>query len=284
MKKIITILLGIFLLSGCSFQPKVITKQNLPIQQSQISEIMLGSDSGALSPQTMADDATVGTAAWASPDNAKVSDDAYASIYNSLASYYDSEVKIVKADGTIGGTNKAFTATQWLLTEGYISYGGETDLWGETWDNAKINDVDFGVVLSVKIVGAGAAYSHYLKATNFGFSIPAGATINGILVEIEKKEIYDGGLREYSPALVDHIRITVFFTESATNSCSYSGVGNWDVLGSDACYITSNVYVNGEFNLIGGSFGCADGVKISATKFNFGAPTEMESGCMAWHQ
>lgn len=31
-----------------------------------------------------------------------------------------------------------------------------------------------------------AAFSHYLKATNFGFSIPAGATIDGILVEIEK--------------------------------------------------------------------------------------------------
>lgn len=29
--------------------------------------------------------------------------------------------------------------------------------------------------------------SHYLKATNFGFSIPSGATINGIVAEIEKK-------------------------------------------------------------------------------------------------
>ncbi len=29
--------------------------------------------------------------------------------------------------------------------------------------------------------------SHYLKASNFGFSIPAGAVINGIVVEIERK-------------------------------------------------------------------------------------------------
>ena len=43
------------------------------------------------------------------------------------------------------------------------------------------------------------------------------------------------------------------------------------------------VYVNGEFNLIGGSFGCADGVKVSATKFNFGAPTSMEASCIANH-
>jgi len=30
--------------------------------------------------------------------------------------------------------------------------------------------------------------THYLKATNFGFSIPAGAAIQGIVVEIEHKE------------------------------------------------------------------------------------------------
>lgn len=29
-------------------------------------------------------------------------------------------------------------------------------------------------------------YSHYLKATNFSFAVPAGATINGIVVEIER--------------------------------------------------------------------------------------------------
>ena len=33
--------------------------------------------------------------------------------------------------------------------------------------------------------------SHYLKATNFGFAIPTGATIDGILVEIEKMNTPD---------------------------------------------------------------------------------------------
>jgi len=32
--------------------------------------------------------------------------------------------------------------------------------------------------------------SHYLKATNFGFSIPTGATIDGILAEINKNFDY----------------------------------------------------------------------------------------------
>lgn len=34
--------------------------------------------------------------------------------------------------------------------------------------------------------------SEYLKATNFGFAIPAGATINGIVVDIERKAAMAG--------------------------------------------------------------------------------------------
>ena len=40
---------------------------------------------------------------------------------------------------------------------------------------------------SASLSGAGSI-SHYLKATSFGFAIPAGATIDGIVVEIEKRE------------------------------------------------------------------------------------------------
>ena len=35
--------------------------------------------------------------------------------------------------------------------------------------------------------------SHYLTATNFGFSIPSGATINGIIVEVEQKSSANSG-------------------------------------------------------------------------------------------
>lgn len=43
-------------------------------------------------------------------------------------------------------------------------------------------------------------YTHYLKATNFGFSIPSGVTINGIIVEIERQApsntyVYDKEVR-----------------------------------------------------------------------------------------
>jgi len=71
---------------------------------------------GPNSPGTMADDATVGTVAWSNPDNAKISDNVY--------------------------TTTVLTASD---------------------------------------------SSHYLVATNFGFAIPTGATINGLLAEVEDK-------------------------------------------------------------------------------------------------
>lgn len=161
------------------------------------------------SPGTVVDDATVGTVAWSNPDNAKVSDDVYATAPNLNGgvnghTIRDETVKIVKSDGTFGTTNKA-TLTNIPSVDTYVSYGGSADLWGETWTSTDINDVDFGMVISFK-GNTLNTISHYLKATNFGFTIPAGATINGILVEVERKNI--GGTTVY----VDHIRITVYYT------------------------------------------------------------------------
>lgn len=79
---------------------------------------IFGADSGALSPGTLADDATVGTIAWSNPTNTTSSNNVYA------------------------------TATH--------NGGGTT---------------------------------HYLKATNLGFAIPTGATINGIVMEIERSDV-----------------------------------------------------------------------------------------------
>ncbi|HOW29796.1 MAG TPA: Hint domain-containing protein [archaeon] len=76
----------------------------------------------ALSPGTMADDATIGTQAWSSLDYSKASDNSYSS---------------VNMGNVVNGTFSGYT-------------------------------------------------THYLKANNFGFNIPTGATINGIKVEIEK--------------------------------------------------------------------------------------------------
>lgn len=173
--------------------------------------IAWASETVATSPGTMADDATVGTVAWTNPDNAKVSDNVYATAtlpnQNNISHYlkatnfgfsipvgatingilveienhkdnvtvWDYEVKIIKSDGTIGTTNKGKTSTSWLLTDSYFSYGSSSDLWNETWAYTDINDVDFGMVISAKAPSSGGAVAY-----------------------------------------VDHIRITVYYTEGST--------------------------------------------------------------------
>lgn len=163
------------------------------------------------SPGTVVDDATVGTVAWSNPNNAKVSDNVYATaIYNNAVddahylkatnfgfsipagatingilvevqkklgnaaeSAVDQFVKIVKG-GAVGATNKADTTTEWSTTEAYKSYGGSSDLWGTTWTPTDIN------------------------ASNFGFVITP-----------------QGGAGASVDAQVDHIRITVYYTETS---------------------------------------------------------------------
>ena len=69
---------------------------------------------------------------------------------NSGASYYirDSGLYLVKG-GTVSGTNKAATATNWPTTDASASYGGAADLWGVALTDTDVNASTFGVVLSV---------------------------------------------------------------------------------------------------------------------------------------
>jgi hypothetical protein len=65
----------------------------------------------------------------------------------STATTLENEIKIVKADGSIGIVNKSTGAT--LPTDaGYVSYGSSSDLWGESWTASDINNSNFGVVFS----------------------------------------------------------------------------------------------------------------------------------------
>ena len=171
---------------------------------------------GPNNPGTMADDNAVGSITWSSPNNAKLSDNNHAlSGLKSGTAYEirDVIVKIVKSDGSLGSENKADTGNNWPTTDTYKSYGASNDLWSESWNYTDINDVDFGVVLSCKETTENVQ-THYLKASNFGFSIPAGATIDGILVEIERRnrKSFFGG--DVTHALVDHMRVTVYYTET----------------------------------------------------------------------
>jgi len=120
-------------------------------------------------------------------------------------------VKIVKADASIGATNRA--AGSLTTSQATYSFGGAEDLWGETWTAANINNSNFGVVVAFQGTGHIVVdyLTWYLKATNFGFSIPDGATIDGIKADISAKLSGFGIIS----ANVYWIKITVYYTEGA---------------------------------------------------------------------
>lgn len=123
----------------------------------------------------------------------------------------DKEIKLIKADGSIGSENKA-TLAPWGETPnpGYTVYGGPGDLWGEKWTPARINDSDFGFTLQVGHIGE----SHTnINFSNFSFNVPYQANITGIQVEVERWQRgtecgFDCYLVEH---FVDHVRMTVYY-------------------------------------------------------------------------
>jgi hypothetical protein len=160
---------------------------------------------GPNSPGTMADDDAIGTVAWNNPDNAKASDSNCALAVGTL--HYEYSIRLV-VGGSIVGDEKSNDAKLPVGSgnKAYISYGGSSDKWGLTPTPTEINGSDFGVVFATSNQEQ-STISHYLEATNFGFSIPSDATIDGILVEVE--QYYE---TTFGSDRVDHIRITVYYT------------------------------------------------------------------------
>jgi len=70
---------------------------------------------------------------------------------SSLAdSLRDSVVKLLSG-GTTGGGNRALTTT-WQRPFTNVVYGGTTDLWGQSWTAAQVNDPSFGVAMAARYV------------------------------------------------------------------------------------------------------------------------------------
>ncbi len=75
-----------------------------------------------------------------------------------------------------------------MATQGPLGPGTGADAVGiglVAWTNPGNVTAEDGVFATSAITSAGG--THWLKATNFGFSIPGGATINGITVEWKRK-------------------------------------------------------------------------------------------------
>ena len=123
----------------------------------------------------------------------------------------DASVRIVQ-DGTEAGTDLVTDPpTTWSLnTDAYTTYGGATELWGLTWTVDQINSANFGFSIATIGFGLGGTYTAY----------------------------------------VDHIRITVYYTEAATsNPCICTNYSEWS-MNSTNCGVTNIVCNLGGHNLI----------------------------------
>ncbi|MFA6416366.1 MAG: immunoglobulin-like domain-containing protein [Candidatus Paceibacterota bacterium] len=141
---------------------------------------------GPNNPGTNVDDSSVGKVAWTNRDDNKTSNDKYATTQGmnsgsvtvylkatnfgfsipaeaiidgivvaverkaSDKSFFDNAIRIVK-EGKVGSEDKSSKDT-WLTTDSTVTYGGPSDLWGETWTSSDINSKDFGLAVSVKKV------------------------------------------------------------------------------------------------------------------------------------
>lgn len=122
-------------------------------------------------------------------------------------------VRLIKG-GVISGDDKA--AGSLTSSDASYSFGGAADLWGLSLSEADVEASNFGVAVS--FIAVGYAFSNntsfYLTATNFGISIPTGATIDGIEVSVEAANITQPS-QTYN-ADVDHIQIKAYYTEAAS--------------------------------------------------------------------
>lgn len=140
---------------------------------------------------TVVSDAAFGTTAWTNPGNATTENDTNATSTSAATRYLkatnfglaipsgasiegiefffrkkdggtgigkDARVRAVKADGTVSTTDKADVTNHMNATLKWKSYGGVSDLWGESWAEADIEDADFGVVIAESTAGKSTAF------------------------------------------------------------------------------------------------------------------------------
>lgn len=125
-----------------------------------------------------------------------------------------------------------------MSSQGPLSAGTgatNTAVGTQTWSGASTGVQTQGDSnLAVSSIGAAAPNSNYLQATNFGFSIPAGATIDGIVTEIYRygteTRTYDGAVKAVKGGTVqstDLKNATQWPTSSGTGAyATYGGASN----------------------------------------------------------
>lgn len=173
------------------------------------------------SPWTITNDSSIGSISWNNVWNVSsenwVTSDSNNFWVSSTQDWgiYDSSIKLVVWWVVVWTNQSTWTAFPYNSSLAYATYWGNTNLWWLSLSSSDINNSQFWVVFSVqdKIMSTWlpSVYSNYIKATNFNFSIPTGAVIDWIKVEVKRTE--PSATYQNFFATVDHIRMTVYYTQ-----------------------------------------------------------------------
>lgn len=161
---------------------------------------------------TGTDDSSSGTYTWSNPSYITANDSNLASATSSAGTACSDAHVYLLVGGTRSGTDLAGTAGSIGASEAVMTYGGTSNLWGNSLTPADVNSSTFGVSFMYALASTGSL-SHYLNATNFGFSIPTGATINGVTVYTDCYQYYGPG---QTSVYVNYVEITVTYTNGGT--------------------------------------------------------------------
>jgi len=204
-------------------------------------------DSIAKAPGTTAEDATEGTIAWANINNSKAEDAVYASSKVAVSNYtytphYTPHYTSVPHYATAYASQTLMTA----LAENDGSIG--TDNW-ELPYRAQAEDGNN----TKQISASNNVITNYLKCTNFGFSVPSGATITGVSARVKKYEVNAGAtIADYSVRMI--------------KNGAYSGNNKAD-MGTEWSTSLTNSYYGGDGDLWGNSLSSSD---VNASDFGVG--------------
>lgn len=176
---------------------------------------------------TIVDQEVKGTRPWIGQENVKADDSSYASgmtmsenddfILRNASLVIDNEIDTANNE-----------AADEVLGFGFSQlYGGASDLWGATLTPEIINSPNFGFAIAVgrkeDFTLIKTDRSYYIKATGFGFNIPADATIDGIAVRIKGDKFPLGGGSQ--DIYLGSMELRVTYTWSPTVSAHGYGSG-----------------------------------------------------------
>lgn len=166
------------------------------------------------------------------PNNIKASDDARASTGSTGNATISLDIRL---DGSkIGNTKSFFDGNLPVDSDQTDTFGSTSDVWGTSLSKSDINNSTFGVEVTSARAGSGP-----IIATNFSFSVPSGASIDGIKLTLEHgfhNSIYK----------IDGLQITVYFTVAAQESAGIytkqAKVVEWSVSSVDQPHLLGVIY------------------------------------------